>query len=142
MPLNAEDRIELHELMARYAHAIDVVGAESAVFDIFTDDAELDSPASGRFAGMDGLRHFAQVVAGLREGRIGRHLITNVRVSEEGDGARLCACYIHTSTPARGAAAAEPRAIQVTHSGSYDCFAVRRGGRWRLRRRTVTIDSA
>lgn len=141
MPLNAQDRIELHELMARYAHAVDAVGAESGVFDIFTDDAELDSPASGRFAGIDGLRRFAQVVAGLREGCIGRHLITNVRVAEEGDGARVSACYIHTSTPTRGAAP-EPRATLVTHSGSYDCYAVRRDGRWRLRKRTVTIDSA
>jgi hypothetical protein len=54
MTLTAQDRIELHELMARYANAVDVDGREEDLQEIFTANALLDSPMSGKFAGAEG----------------------------------------------------------------------------------------
>jgi ketosteroid isomerase-like protein len=138
MPLSAQDRLDIQELMARYAQAVDVDGAEGQLFDIFSSDAVLDSPMSGKFAGNEGLKAFAKVVAELRSGRIGRHLITNIRIQGEGDRAQLQACYVHASTPRDTAATAH--GATVTHTGTYDCSARRQDGRWRLERRTVTVD--
>jgi hypothetical protein len=138
MPLSAQDRLDLQELMMRYALAVDVDGAEGDLFDIFSGDAVLDSPLSGRFSGNEGLKAFAKVVVELRSGRIGRHLITNIRVQGEGDRAQLQAYYVHASTPRD--AGAKVQGATVTHTGTYDCSARRQDGRWRLERRTVTVD--
>ncbi len=139
MPLTALDRIELHELMAQYANAVDVDGREEDLQEIFTANALLDSPMSGKFAGAEGLRQFGKVVAGLRAGRIGRHLITNVRVSGDGNRAQIKAYYVHISTPAREKGG--ERNTEVTNGGCYDCTAVKIDGRWWLERRTVSVDS-
>jgi hypothetical protein len=137
MPLSAQDRLDIEELLARYAQAVDVDGAEDELFEIFSSDAVLDSPISGKFSGREGLKAFATVVAELRRGRIGRHLITNVRVQGEGDQAQIRAYYVHASTPR---APATGHGAAVTHTGTYDCSARRHEGRWRLQRRTVTVD--
>ena len=139
MTLTALDRIELHELMARYANAVDVDGREEDLQEIFTTNALLDSPMSGKFAGAEGLRQFGKVVAGLRKGRIGRHLITNVRVHGDSSRAQIKAYFIHISTPSREKGG--ERSTEVTNAGCYDCTAVKLDGRWWLERRTVSVDS-
>lgn len=141
MALTAQDRIELHELMAQYANAVDVDGREEDLQEIFTADALLDSPMSGKFAGAEGLRQFAKVVAGLRAGRIGRHLMTNVRVRGDGQRAEIKAYFLHVCTPAREKASAGTRRTEITNGGRYDCVAVKIDGRWWLERRTVYVDS-
>lgn len=139
MTLTALDRIELHELMARYANAVDVDGREEDLQEIFTANALLDSLMSGKFAGAEGLRQFGKVVAGLRKGRIGRHLITNVRVHGDSSRAQIKAYFIHISTPSREKGG--ERSTEVTNAGCYDCTAVKLDGRWWLERRTVSVDS-
>jgi len=139
MTLTALDRIELHELMARYANAVDVDGREEDLQEIFTANALLDSPMSGKFAGAEGLRQFGKVVAGLRKGRIGRHLLTNVRVHGDSSRAQIKAYFIHISTPSREKGG--ERSTEVTNAGCYDCTAVKLDGRWWLERRTVSVDS-
>lgn len=140
MTLSAPDRIEIHELMAQYANAVDVDGREEDLFEIFTPDALLDSPMSGKFAGTGGLREFAKVVAGLRQGRIGRHLITNVRIRGEGDRAEIKAYFLHIATPGAANAPAGKSRTEITNSGCYDCVARKIAGRWWLQRRTVLVD--
>jgi hypothetical protein len=145
MSLTAQDRIELHELMAHYAHAVDVDGREEDLYEIFTPDAVLDSSLTGVFSGRDGLRQFAQVVAGLRSGRIGRHLITNVRVRGDSARAEIKAYYLQISTPLspqRPVAEGAARGTELTNGGHYDCVAVKRDGRWWLQRRTVRVDGS
>lgn len=136
MALTAADRIELHELMARYANAVDVDGREADLYEVFTPDAVLDSSLSGVFKGPEGLKEFARVVDGLRQGRIGRHLITNVRVDGDGDRAEIRAYYLHASTqPGAGHGS-----TTVNASGHYHCVAVKQDGRWWLKHRTVRVD--
>ena len=111
----------------------------NAVAQNFTANALLDSPMSGKFAGAEGLRQFGKVVAGLRKGRIGRHLITNVRVHGDSSRAQIKAYFIHISTPSREKGG--ERSTEVTNAGCYDCTAVKLDGRWWLERRTVSVDS-
>ena len=140
MPLTAQDRIEIHELMAQYANAVDVDGREEDLLEIFTPNAVLDSPMSGKFSGAHGLRQFGRVVAGLRAGRIGRHLMANVRVRGDADRATVKADYLHVAT-ATADQAAGARRTEVSHAGCYDCTAVKIDGRWWLERRTVYVDT-
>ena len=141
MPLSAQDRLDIHELMAKYANAVDVDGKEEDLFEIFTDDVVLDSPMSGKFSGREGLTQFGKAVARLRSGEIGRHLITNLRIVGDGDRATLKAYFIHSSTPRDPAAPGAKRATSVTNAGQYECAARKISGRWWLARRTVFVDN-
>src|ERR1700688_2900330 len=103
--------------MARYAHSVDVDGREEDLFEIFTDDVVLDSPKSGKFAGREGLKQFGQVVAKLRAGEIGHHLITNIRINGDGDRATFKAYYIHSSTPRNPVSPGAQSATSVSGAG-------------------------
>ncbi len=140
MALSTRDRLELQELMARYAAAVDVGGSEEDLYEIFAPDAVLDSPVAGKFAGPDGLRQFAKAVAGLRIGRSGRHLITNIRLSGSVTKAEIKAYYISISTPDQPDGPGGERRTVVTGGGCYDCSAKKTERGWRLVRRTVHVD--
>ena len=141
MPLSAEDRLDIQELMAQYANAVDVDGREEDLYEIFTDDAVLDSPMSGKFAGREGLKRFGRVVGQMRVVEIGRHFITNLRIKGDGDRATFKAYFFHSSTPRDPVSPGARRATTVSNAGCYDCAARKIGGRWWLERRTVFVDN-
>jgi hypothetical protein len=59
MPLTVADRFEIHELAARYAHAIDFGDAEGWA-DCFTADGAFESTLQGRVEGRDALMAFCR----------------------------------------------------------------------------------
>ena len=91
--LTVEDRLDLHELIARSSQAIDFSDPD-AYAAVFASDGVLvgeESPRRGgaikyRLAGHDELRKFAADAAAKRQGR-GRHWINSTVLSKEGDGA-------------------------------------------------------
>ena len=82
MPLPIEDVLAIHELVARYAHALDSGDAEAFVA-TFTPDGVFDNPPTHREG-----REQLLLMGGNRAGSVGatRHFMSNVIV--EGDGQR------------------------------------------------------
>jgi 3-phenylpropionate/cinnamic acid dioxygenase small subunit len=119
--LTAADRIELHELAARYCDLLDArdwpglatVFTEDAVFDLTDVDA-------GTLEGLDAIRAFMDGTTHPLA-----HLITNIRVLD-GEPVRL---------RSRVLAIAEDRRVR---SGTYVDQVVRTAEGWRIRRRDFT----
>lgn len=87
MSLTHEDRMALHELLARYTHFLDY-GAIERMGEIWTEDCifEVDNP-DVRFEGLDALKEFfVGTVASLPHVR---HVVSNVFVEPHEGGARL-----------------------------------------------------
>ncbi len=87
-----EDREEIRELYARYAHAIDNGQFEEWV-NCFTEDGTFESPRFGRHTGHAGLRRFTQIYRESLGGAKPVHQISNVSFSINGDRA-TSGCYL------------------------------------------------
>lgn len=131
MPLPAQDIIEIEQLAARYAHAVDS-GDALAFASVFTQDGRLvidDNPA---IIGNSALGQFAaEVPKRLRQSR---HVIANLLVDGEGDDATLAA-YVQVF--ARRDDGAE---ITMVTAGVYDDVLARTNGRWFFVSRRFSAD--
>ena len=100
-----EDRLAIHELLARYSHAIDGRDYEAWV-GCFTPDGVLHS-AMGVSSGHDELRLFAQTYDRNRERMpSARHFMTNIATTLEGETATARSYVQITSSGAERRAAA------------------------------------
>jgi 3-phenylpropionate/cinnamic acid dioxygenase small subunit len=88
--LDVEDRLDLQELSARYAHAFDQADADAFVA-LFAEGAVFTLPDGTRIEGADRLRTLVGA-ASQRAPRM-RHLITNVVIDETPAGARGLAYF-------------------------------------------------
>ena len=119
----AADRIELGELLHRYAWAIDKWEWQ-LLDEVFTEDAEVDFSSVGRYvAGDSVLRGRDAIVTWLRDSIRPfpdvLHFLSNQIVMLDGDEARITTY------------------MQVLHlpmGGIYHSVAVRTGAGWRIRR--------
>ena len=135
-----EDRLEILDLLGRYAHAYDS-GDREALKEIFTDDAELrivgdvgQVPATmpGREAILDGL--IGKWTAIRPEQR--RHVATNLVVLEQTETTARAASYFVLIATTEGRA-------ELLATGRYDDELVKGAdGRWRIRVRVASPDSA
>ena len=87
-----EDREEIRDLYARYAHTIDN-GQFNEWIDCFTDDGVFESPRFGKHTGREGLRRFSAIYKDSLGGAKPFHQMTNVIFNIEGDKASGC-CYL------------------------------------------------
>jgi hypothetical protein len=127
--LTTADRLAIQETLHRYCHCLDR-GRWDEFAALFTDDCRLDlSQVLGLYEGAAGIRQFCDTMRSV--GLFMRHLLINVVVEGDGDRARAEA-YVLAITGQRGA----PQ--QTT--GFYDDELVKRGGRWLLHRRRLTLD--
>jgi 3-phenylpropionate/cinnamic acid dioxygenase small subunit len=134
-----EDRLEILDLLGRYAHAYDA-GDREALNEIFAEDAEFHIhgdvgrvPATmiGREAIVDGLVGKWDVIRPEQR----RHVATNLVVLEQTDAAARAASYLVLVATTSG-----PPAVLST--GRYeDELTKGEDGRWRIRRRTAVTDS-
>jgi ketosteroid isomerase-like protein len=132
----AEDRLAVHELLARYIHVIDGDRDSDTFFSLFTDDIVFDGPA-GFFEGTEELKKWL----GKGESIPGyRHMTMNAFADGDGDDAELHASFITVITslesghPTRGDGHS-----QLYQTGSYHLLARKADGVWRVRRRTVRV---
>ena len=135
-----EDRLEILDLLGRYAHAYDA-GSREDLEEIFTDDAELrivgdvgQVPATmaGRDAIRDGL--IGKWTAIKPEQR--RHIGTNLVVLEQTETTAKSASYFVLVATSDG----RPTLLAT---GRYDDELVKGAdGRWRIRLRVAQPDSA
>ena len=130
---SVEDWFAINNVFVRYATALDR-GDVEAVVDCFTEDASLESPVLGAYAGHAGVRDFAARTARLsrEHGAQFRHVVSNLVVDVDGDRAHAT-CYLLDFLTRDGR-------TELLSPGEYDCRLRRNEGRWRFERRVVKMD--
>jgi uncharacterized protein (TIGR02246 family) len=128
-----EDRLAIHELIARYSHAIDG-GDYEAWVDCFTPDAVFHS-ALGVSTGHEEIRAFARNYETSRARMPNaRHYMTNIAAEVDGDEA-TCRSYVIITT-------SEPRGVRIHFTGQYDDRLVKLDGAWKFRERRGIPDTS
>jgi hypothetical protein len=127
MALGIEDRLAIHELYARYNHAIDL-GDPKGWAATFTEDGVFQSPTTGTFEGTQALVQFAERARGIQA----RHWTNNLVLDGDGKVARG-SCYLLLLR-------VDQRPATLLATGLYRDELVRTPGGWRFRRRTVEVD--
>jgi hypothetical protein len=122
------DRVEIHDLLVRYATAID--GRKWDLLDtVFTPDARLDYRGAGGIEGP-----FPEVKAWLAEVlpmfRVTQHLVLNSAVDLRGERARGTTQFLN---PNEATIDAAPWLFTV--GGTYHDLLTRTAGGWRIARR-------
>jgi 3-phenylpropionate/cinnamic acid dioxygenase small subunit len=128
-----EDREEIRELYARYAHTIDN-GRFNEWIDCFTEDGVFESPRFGKHSGREGLRRFSAIYKDSLGGAKPFHQMTNVIFKIDGDQASG-GCYLTYYHCKDGKAA-------LSAAGNYTDQLRKVGGEWRFQSRRVSIDGA
>src|SRR5688572_9573909 len=127
--MSVEDRLDVLDLLARYAHAQDEANIEGFL-GCFTPDAHLDLPDK-QVSGPD-LRAFAEYFA-AKPGRPGwQHHITNSVIDGDGDRCRVKSLLLWITRDAEGRSVLSGQATYID-----DC--VKTDGRWLIARHTVRI---
>lgn len=123
--LSAEDRLDIIELFAKYAWAINSGDAEG-VLQCFTEDASLDHLWQGKMHGHAEIRRaFEELWYDRPSWWIGRqHLANHFLITREGDGARVKAFYSILQFNV------EYRTNFVFGIGTWDNYCVKRNGTW------------
>ncbi len=118
--LTTQDYIEIHELYARYNHAMDLgIGAGQGVADTFTEDGVLNKTTVGRQA----LVELAKRAGGGR----GRHITTSIVLTPTPDGVKGQAYYFLVD--------ASSREFNLMQGGQYDDTIVKTAKGWRFKTR-------
>jgi hypothetical protein len=130
--IGAEDRLAIHELLARYAWAYGTGEVEQFV-DCFTSDAILAEDVfevEDRWTGAGDIRAMAEFYFS-RPGFPGRqHHVSHILIDGAGDRCRVRAfCFV---TYCQG----EPP-YTIRFAGYYDDLVVKQGGRWLFRERMI-----
>lgn len=130
--LTAADRVEIHELLARYAWSLDT-GDEEGFLACFTPDAELvwevfETP--GTWRGQAALRRFIAYFRARPESAGRQHHVGNVIVTPSAGGARVRAYVLVALRSEEG-----PHRLHVM--GYYEDDCVRGAEGWRLARRVI-----
>lgn len=130
--LAALDRLEIHELAARYAWSLDT-GDETAFIDCFCRDGELVwdvFETEGRWRGTAALRAFIGYFRGRPESAGRQHHVSNLIVTPTPEGA-IAKCYVAVALRREEG----PHALHVM--GWYEDELRREEGRWRFLRRCI-----
>lgn len=134
--LTAVDRLEIFELPARYADALDLLEPER-LRSVFTDDAVWEVVDGRRLVGIDQIMEFM----GRPEVHPGAHLMTNiyVRSVDDADAAdpvvHLCSRGVFPVGPS------DPKNPTAVFYGRYDDEVIRTGAGWRIRHRRYQFGS-
>jgi hypothetical protein len=130
--LSAGDRLEIHELLARYAWSLDT-GDEQGFVDCFTSDAELvwdvfDEP--GRWLGGAALRRFAAYFRSRPESAGRQHHVTNIVLAATPEAVQAISYVLVALRAEEG-----PHRLNVM--GYYEDVLRQEGGRWHIARRVI-----
>lgn len=129
MPLSLADRLDIHDLLARYNHAIDS-GDAATWAATFLADGTFTSGGRTR-TGTAELEAFATDFAARMPGS--RHWNNNVVIEGDGDQATM-SCYLQLLKTGNG----EPATLVTT--AKYEDTLRRVDGGWRFTSRTVLRD--
>ena len=130
MQLTTDDRLDIAELPARYADALDRLQPDR-LRDVFTTDAVWEMVGGIRLDGLDAIMEFM----GRPDVHPGAHLMTNIYIESVSDdphgGAlvHLCSRGIYPVGPS------DPRNPTSVFYGRYDDDVVQTDAGWRIRHR-------
>jgi hypothetical protein len=130
--IDAGDRLEIHELAARYAWSLDT-GDEDAFVDCFTREGELVwdvFETEGRWRGTAALRGFIDYFRRRPESAGRQHHVSNLIVTPAATGA-TAKSYVAV------ALRREPGPHLLNVMGYYEDELQREDGRWRFARRVI-----
>ncbi|MGH7865405.1 MAG: nuclear transport factor 2 family protein [Candidatus Binataceae bacterium] len=129
----SEDRAEILDLYARYAHTIDNARFEEWL-DCFTIDGVFESATFGRHSGREALRKFCATYQESWQGAQVRHHMTTITFAVEGDSA-TGGCYLSYYHCKGGK-------IALSAVGHYTDTLRKEGGRWKFTSRRVALDAS
>lgn len=127
--LSADDRLEVMDLLAHYAYAMDGTDAQ-AFLDCFIPDAELDI-GYRTVKGEAELREFADYFMN-KPGRPWYHHISTISIEGDGQRCRTRSYMLMTSLDEAGKS-------QVHGCANYHDEFVKVAGRWLIARHTVIV---
>ena len=136
MPLTAIDRLDIAELPARYADALDHL-EPADLRRVFTDDAVWEVIDGRRLAGIDEIMEFM----GRPDVHPGAHLMTNIyidSVDEGSDGSPLVHLRSRGIFPV---GPSDPRNPTTVFYGRYEDEVVQTADGWRIRHRRYQFGS-
>jgi hypothetical protein len=126
LTLTPDDRLALHELIARYAHLLDL-GGTARLGEIYTGDARFIVPEFNiDITGLPALIEF--FTATMAQMSTVRHVITNVFADATGKDTADVHSYLHTVDTATKA---------ITSVGVYHDNCIRTAAGWRVAKRIV-----
>lgn len=138
MQLSTEDRLDIAELPARYADALDRLQPHR-LREVFTTDAVWEVVEGGlRLVGLDEIMAFM----GRPDVHPGAHLMTNIYIEAVSDDPRDGGPLVHLCS--RGVypvGASDPRNPTGVFYGRYDDDVVRTDSGWRIRHRRYQYGS-
>jgi 3-phenylpropionate/cinnamic acid dioxygenase small subunit len=129
---NVEDRENIRDLYARYAHAIDE-GHFAEWASCFTDDGLFVAEPLGRFVGHAALVEMARDFRTSLKGAQQRHIMDNVSFTLEGDRGTGTCNLTHFIT--------RDGVTELVGVGVYHDKLKKVGGQWRFESRIVTLDA-
>lgn len=124
------DHVEVTQLLARYAFALDGFDSEG-VADCFARDGAWISP-SGAAHGRDAIRELMSRRT-PKPGECRRHYLLNPLITLEGDRGKLRA-YLQVTVMRDGA-------VQLILTGEYRAEVVNEDGQWKFSRREAVTDT-
>ena len=127
MSFSIADRLEIHELIARYTHALDYHNIP-LMQDIWTDDCrfQADEPEVN-VSGIEALMaFFRETVAAVPHVR---HVISNLYVDDQGGSEAICNAYVQII---------DFDTHTLIAAGRYRDELVRTASGWRIRNRVFT----
>ena len=131
MRLTTDDRLDITELPARYADALDQLQPER-LLEVFTTDAVWEMVGRIRLDGLDEIMEFM----GRPDVHPGAHLMTNIYIESVSDDPRGGGPLVHLCS--RGVypvGASDPRNPTSVFYGRYDDEVVHTAAGWRIRHR-------
>ena len=130
---DVEDRLAIHELLARYSHTIDS-GEYEAWIDCFVPEGTLVS-AVGTSSGHEALRVFAANYDASRARMPhARHYMTNIACEIDGEIA-TARSYVQITSSA-------PSGVRTLFTGQYDDELAKVGGKWKFVERRGIPDTS
>jgi 3-phenylpropionate/cinnamic acid dioxygenase small subunit len=130
MSLTADDRLEIHDLYARYAHTFDQADAAGWTA-LFTPDGRFAPPGLEPIVGAEALHAFVANRSGDLPGM--RHLIANVTIQGTPDGALGSAYFCCFRLGGDGK-------LRMRNFGRYDDVLRRHEGAWRIADRDIVAE--
>ncbi|WP_236793395.1 nuclear transport factor 2 family protein [Amycolatopsis sp. GM8] len=132
-----QDRLDLQDLVHRYAQLNDYSETPEELISLFTDDAVLvgvfREPATGAAA----VRSYAESIIAMRGSVPYRHHVSNILTTVDGDEAFMTAFFILVYRHAIYEGAVQ---LSRVHYGNFEFRARRVGDRWLISRRVVRLD--
>lgn len=131
MRLTTDDRLDITELPARYADALDQLQPER-LLEVFTTDAVWEMVGRIRLEGLDAIMEFM----GRPDVHPGAHLMTNIYIESVTDDPRDGGPLVRLRS--RGiypVGPSDPRNPTSVFYGRYDDEVVRTAAGWRIRHR-------